>query len=67
MMKGATRHKITIFPEVVSLDQNIHEVIPLFWILATAMSNHATSQERREDSARYITSWREIWHTFVAK
>ena len=43
------------------MDQKIRKVVPPFWILATAMSNHATSQERREEAsmhvgARYETS-----------
>lgn len=62
MIQGAMeRYRLTKFSPVTSMDQKIREVVPPFWILATAMSNHATSQARREEAsmhvgARYETS-----------
>lgn len=48
MMQGAVqRFRLTKFPPVTSMDQKIREVVPPFWILATAMSNHATARDRR--------------------
>lgn len=55
MMRGAMeRYRLTKFPPVTSLDQKIRKVVPPIWILATAMSNHATPRERREDASRHV-------------
>lgn len=55
VMQGAMeRYKLTKFPLLVSLDQKIKEVVPPFWILATAMSNHATSEERRLNASEHF-------------
>lgn len=55
MMRGAMeRYRLTKFPPVTSMDQKIREVVPPIWILATAMSNHATPLERREDASHHV-------------
>jgi len=55
LLRGAmTRHNLTKFPPVTSMDQKIRKVVPPFWILATAMSTHATGQERREHAAGHV-------------
>lgn len=52
MMRGAMeRYRLTKFPPVTSMDLKIREVVPPFWILATAMSNHATARDRREHAS----------------
>ena len=53
MMQGAMiRYRLTHFPPVGSMDQRIRDLVPPTWILFTAMSQHATGQERRDDSSR---------------
>lgn len=48
MMRGAMeRFHLTKFRPITSMNQKIRDVVPPFWILATAMSNHATARERR--------------------
>lgn len=55
MMRGAMeRYRLTKFPPVTSLDQKIRKVVPPIWILATAMSNHSTPLDRREDASRHV-------------
>ena len=62
MMRNAiARHRLTRFPEVLSLDKKIREIVPPFWIVATAMSNHATSEERREHAAKYVEDRQQIY------
>lgn len=52
MMRGAMeRFLLTKFRPITSMNQKIREVVPPFWILATAMSNHATAKERRESAS----------------
>lgn len=55
MMQGAmARYRLTKFPPITSMDQKIREVVPPFWILATAMSNHATARERRGHASEHV-------------
>ncbi|CAM9935249.1 unnamed protein product [Ectocarpus sp. 12 AP-2014] len=52
MMRGAMeRFHLTKFRPITSMNQKIREVVPPFWILATAMSNHATARERRDSAS----------------
>lgn len=55
MMRGAMeRYRLTKFLPVTSMDQKIREVVPPIWILATAMSNHATAEDRRIDASGHV-------------
>lgn len=55
LMRGAMeRYRLTKFPPVTSMDQRIRQVVPPIWILATAMSNHATAQDRRDDASGHV-------------
>lgn len=53
LLHGAMqRFLLTKFPSITSMDQKIRQLVPPFWILATAMSNHATSEGRRDMASR---------------
>lgn len=55
VMRGAMeRFRLTKFPPITSMDQKIRQVVPPFWLLATAMSKDATSEDRRESASRHV-------------
>ena len=55
LIRGAMiRYHLTKFPAVTSMGQSIREIVPPFWILATAMSTHADALGRREHAAGHI-------------